>query len=493
MASTNVPQPSFTPTGFIAPSEAAILLGVEADMQSAFGGALVFSTQSGSIINPTPQGQWASSLSALVGNVYDDFVYITQQTDPSYAEGRNQDAIGRIYMMERIAASPTNLTCLCIGSGATVPVGGLIVDPSGTLYASLSSGTFGASGSLTITFQQLFTGGTALPSAVPTSVSIYQTIPGWDTVTVVTGTVGSVVESRTAFENRRKASVAQNSLGMLPSVLGAVLNVPGVTQAYVTENPSGTASIVGGVTLNANSLYVCVAAGTATPLSIATAIWQTKAPGCNYTGNTTVQVQDTSVGYSSPFPTYNVTYEIPNPLPLLVSVTMNPNPQTPANAATQIQNAIIGAVAGTDGGPPVTIGSTTYATRFVPAIASLGTWADGQIQLIQLGSNNNPDAAVVTGSCSGTALSITGLTSGTVAIGQTLSISNGTALTISPGTTITGFTTGTLGGTGQYAISQSQNFSTTTFGLATADQNFLQVNINQLPTISAANIAVSFP
>jgi hypothetical protein len=493
MATTNVPQPTFGPTGFIPPTEQAILTGVEADMQTAFGGSLVFSTQSGSIINPTPQGQWASSLSAVVGNVNDDFVFISTQFDPSYAEGRNQDALGRIYFLERNAASPTTLTCSCIGSGATIPIGGLIVDPSGNLYASLSSGTFGSSGSLTITFQQLFTGGTALPSAVPTSVSIYQAVPGWDTVTVAAGTVGSVVESRYAFENRRKSSVAMNSIGSLPSILGSVLTVPGVQQAYVTENASGTATIIGGVSLSANSVYVAVVAGTASSAAIAKAIWQTKAPGCAYNGNTTVQVQDTSAGYNAPYPTYNVTYQTPNPLPLLFSVTMNPNPLTPANATTQIQNAVISAIAGNDGGPPVTIGSTTYATRFTPAIASLGTWANGQIQLLQVGSNNNPDAAVVTGSCGGTALTIASVVSGTVAVGQTLSVSSGTALVITPGTTITGFTSGTLGSTGVYGISQSQSFSTQQFGLATADQNFLQVNINQYPTISAANIAVSFP
>lgn len=461
-------------------------------MNTAFGGALVFSTQSGSIINPTPQGQWASSLSALVGNVNDNFVFITQQSDPSYAEGRNQDAIGRIYMMERNPATPTTLSCFCIGSGATVPIGALIVDPNGNLYSSLSSGTFGSGGSLTISFQQLFTGGTAIPSAVPNSVSIYQAVPGWDTVSVLSGTVGTVVESRYAFENRRKLSVAQNSLGSLPSVLGAVLNVPGVTQAYVTENVSSGSATVGGVVLAPNSLYVAVVQGTASNLNVATAIWQHKAPGCGYNGSTTVQVQDTSSGYSAPYPTYNVSYQIPNPLPLLFSVQMAENPQTPANGASLVQNAIISAIAGNDGGPPVTIGSTVYATRFTPAIASLGTWANGQIKLLQMGSNNNPDAATVTASCSGTVLSISAVTSGTVAVGQTLSISTGTALTIIPGITVTGITSGTLGSTGTYGISLAQTFSSTTVGLATADQNFLQVNINQVPTISAANIVVTF-
>jgi voltage-gated potassium channel len=57
---------------------------------------------------------------------------------------------------------------------------------------------------------------------------------------------------------------------------------------------------------------------------------------------------------------------------------------------------------------------------------------------------------VFTGSISGTTLTVTSVTSGTVAVGQTLS-----AMTIGPGTIITNLGTGT-GGVGTYAVSQQQ-------------------------------------
>jgi hypothetical protein len=57
---------------------------------------------------------------------------------------------------------------------------------------------------------------------------------------------------------------------------------------------------------------------------------------------------------------------------------------------------------------------------------------------------------VFTGSISGTTLTVTSVTSGTVAVGQTLS-----ALTIGPGTIITNLGTGT-GGVGTYAVNQQQ-------------------------------------
>ena len=87
---TNVPGITFGPNGPVAPSEQDVLTGMQADIDQAFGGGL----------NPaleTPQGQLASSFTAITGNANDTFVSMTNQFDPAYAAGRFQDAIGRIY------------------------------------------------------------------------------------------------------------------------------------------------------------------------------------------------------------------------------------------------------------------------------------------------------------------------------------------------------------------------------------------------------------
>ena len=62
---TNVPRITWTPTGPVAPSEAAIVLGVQQDINAAFGGTLNFGTSGGSPVNPTPQGQLATSATAV--------------------------------------------------------------------------------------------------------------------------------------------------------------------------------------------------------------------------------------------------------------------------------------------------------------------------------------------------------------------------------------------------------------------------------------------
>ncbi len=474
-ATTNVPSPSWTDEGFIIPSAQTVLDGVIEDINTAFGGNL----------NPalnTPQGQLASSEAAVIDEVNQTFLYYTQQVDPAYASGRMQDAIARIYFIERNPSQPTVVQALCTGlEGVVIPVGALAVASDGNQYVCTEAGTIPVSGSITLTFACLVPG--PIPCPADTLNQIYQSIPGWDSINNVSdGILGNNVESRQAFEARRAASVALNSIGSLPSVLGAVLSVPNVIDAFVTENDSNSPQTIGGVSLYPNSLYVAVVGGAAQ--AIGQAIWSKKAPGCTYNGNTTVNVQDTSAGYVPPYPTYAVSFEVPPPLPILFAVNIVNSTQVPANAATLIQNAIISAFAGGDGGPRAKIGGTLLASRFYAPVAALGSWA--QIVSIEIGSVNNASASF-TGAISGNTLTVSAVSSGTLAIGQTISDVTGNLIV---GTTITALGTGT-GNTGTYTVSVSQTVTTELMQSAVANLFEIAVRINQVPTVSANNIVVT--
>lgn len=468
---TNVPAPTFGATGFTAPLESQVLAGVTADLNAAFGGNL----------NPdptTPQGQLAASLTAIIGNCNDTFLFYTQQVDPAFATGRMQDAIARIYFLTRIAAQSTALQVACIGGvGVVIPAGALVVDPANNAYACTSGGTIPASGTITLPFAAQVPG----PIAVPSTLSIFQAIPGWDAATVVSGTIGNATESRGAFEQRRQQSVAQNAKGSPSAVLGAVLSVPGVTDAFVTENPTSSPVTLGGFTLVANSLYVAVTGGV--DAAVAKAIWTKKAPGCNYNGNTTVTVLDDQSGYTTP-PAYQVSFERPPPLPILFAINIPAGSGVPTNAVALVQAAIVSAFAGGDGGPRARIGSTILALRYVAPVAALGSWA--QIRSLQVGSSNAASATFV-GSLAGNTLTVTSVTSGALALGQTISDAAGSIL---PGTIITAFGTGT-GGTGTYTVATSQTVANETMFGSTANQNSVTAGIAQQPTISPANVLVT--
>ena len=204
-AGTNVPAPTFTANGFVSPSGPAILAGVEADINAAFGNTLNFNLN-------TPQGQLASSEAAIIANVYALFCLYAQLVDPAYSFGRMQDAIARIYFLERDPAEPTALQVICTGLPGVVITAGAspatISDVSGNLYSCIQEATIGVDGTVTTSFACTIPGPVAVPGA--NEISIYQAIPGWDTVAVASGVEGVAVESRQAFEIRRQDTVAGN-------------------------------------------------------------------------------------------------------------------------------------------------------------------------------------------------------------------------------------------------------------------------------------------
>ncbi|KVR27841.1 hypothetical protein WK15_11815 [Burkholderia ubonensis] len=388
---SSVPPINWASTGPIVPAESAILAGVLADTNAAFGGNLNITNEDGTPNVTTPQGQLASSLTAVIGAKNDDMLEVSNGVDPDLADGRWQDAIGRIYFIERNPAEPTALQVACVGAVNTViPVGALIKDSSNNVYLCTQAGAIPASGTITLGFACKTTGPVPVPAAG--QVSIYQAIPGWDTVTVVSGVQGSDVESRADFENRRRQSVALNASGSVPAVRAKVLNVAGVLDACVLDNPLGTSVVNGTYTLAPNSLYVGVYGGAAQ--DIGNAIWTKKSPGCNYNGNTTVTVQDTSVG-SQPYPSYTVKYQTLTPVPILYAVQLVNNPNLPANIVQLVQNAIIAAFTGADGGSRARSNSTIFAGRYYPGVMAI----DPSIELlsIQLGWTTANQNSVVMG------------------------------------------------------------------------------------------------
>ena len=121
-------------------------------MNAAFGGGL----------NPaleTPQGQLASSQTAVIADKNSEIALIVNQVDPLYASDRFQDAIGRIYFLDRKPATATAVTATLGGlSGTVVPAGTFAQDTSGNTYVLLGDVTIGAGGTVSSSWQNIATG-----------------------------------------------------------------------------------------------------------------------------------------------------------------------------------------------------------------------------------------------------------------------------------------------------------------------------------------------
>ena len=536
---SNVPVIQFTPTGLVVPTEAQVLAGAQADINAAFGGNL----------NPaleTPQGQIATTEAAAIADKNSQIAYILNQVNPAFSSGRWQDALGSIFgMTPRIPASATLVTCTVTGLNQTIiPANALAIDTAGNIYSLTAPVTIPISGSASAVFQNNATGPIPCPAGTLNRIYNLSQVPGWESLTNPTaGVPGVNQETRFAFEARRKLTIAANSSGMVSSVAGAVANVPGVSFVYADENPNAwtgatgwnalvTASIstttltigsivqggsiavgqyvsgqgipagvtitagsglswtisqsltvsseqmqIGGIQLVPNSLYLCVA-GSASSASIANAIITKKAPGCGYNGNTTYNGYDTTL---TPPRAYSVTWETAAQVEIYYLVTIANNINIPANYLTLIQAAVQSSLTGTDGGPTSGIGSTILPSRYYNAIAALGGWA--MIRSVSVDSSVQTPTAAITGSISGTTLTVTAVT-GTVALNQLL-----VASSVIPGTTITGFGTGT-GGTGTYIVSNSQTVASGAISGISIDETSVQLNPTQYPVTATSNVVV---
>jgi len=360
---SNVPQLQFTPDGVVVPDQAAILAGVSKDFSDAFGGN----------INPdkrTPQGQLASSETAIIADKDAQIVAVINQMDPDRNDGVYQDVIGRIYYMERNPGVPTNVACQCVGAFQTpIPAGSLAQDSSGNRYVCTDGGVIPISGSITLNFANLVDGPIACPANTLTTIS--KAIPGWDSINnAANGIPGRLVENRAEFEFRRKNSVAANAHGSKEAIYAAVFGVANVSDVFVTENRGNTPLLYGptNYSLLPHSVYVAVVGGVGQ--DIGNAIAAKKDLGCDMNGNTTVQVPDLS--YKPPEPEYDITFNRPAALAIKFIVNLALNDGLPADIVDQTKAAIIASFNGADGSQRVRIGGVILASKFYQGVSAIG-------------------------------------------------------------------------------------------------------------------------
>jgi hypothetical protein len=362
---SNVPAIQITPTGVVAPDAVTIRTGVLADENIAFGGELDIVTPS------TPQAYLADQLTDNINGANAGIAYFVAQVDPATSEGRMQDAIGRIYFMDRNGATASVVQALCTGApGVTLPAGSLAQDDNNNLWQSTGDAVFSGGGTVTVQFACQILGPILLGIGELTKIAQLQ--PGWDAVTNLgAATVGSSTETQAAFEVRRQASVAINSKGTPAAIRAAVFAVSGVLDVFVYDNFSNAVLPYGSTSypIAPHSVYVAAIGGD--DQDVADAIWSRKDLGCDMNGNTTKVVFDTD-GYSYPYPQYNIKFERPPSLPILFAVQLVNNASLPANIVALTKAAIIATFNGVDGAQRARIGGQIFASNYYAGVAALG-------------------------------------------------------------------------------------------------------------------------
>ncbi|MGC0863480.1 baseplate J/gp47 family protein [Pantoea agglomerans] len=366
IVTTSVPAATFSDIGLSVPDEKDILDGRLSDLDSALGGGMSKSLT-------TPQGQIAMSETAIIADKNDQLLSIVNGINPDYAAGRFQDAIGRIYFIDRIAAQGTTVTATATGLvGTIIPSGSTAQDEAGYIYTSLAEATIPASGAVDIVFQNQTSGAIACPAG--SLNTIYRAVTGWSGITnAAAGVPGNDVETRANFEYRRKQSVALNAKGTPESIYAAVLDVAGVVDAYVWSNHSGSTVNIGSTNypVPAHSVYIAVYGGSAQ--DIAQAIYLKNQAGCGMVGNTSAVVTDTSRG-TNINPKYTMTWNTPAQTRTRFMIQLENSQSLPSDIVDQVRAAIISAFNGnSDLVPKARIASKVFAGGYYSVLNNIDT------------------------------------------------------------------------------------------------------------------------
>lgn len=345
---TSVPPIQFTPQGLILPTEQEILNSVLDDIDRAFGGGLNRNLE-------TPQGQLATSLAAIIAEKNNTIAWLVNNLDPDYSDGVMQDAIGKIYFVKRKGQINSTAECELNGlPGVIIPKGFIVKDENGHDWALDEQVSILEDGKV----MGKFTANGTYAAKAHSINQLSQAIIGLDRVTNPQEAIAGVErESRNDFARRYENSVAINSQGMPATVYSNVAKLKGVVSCYVVDNPKGETVRIGAnnTALLPHSVYVAAVGGD--DEEIAETIHRYAGNGCDFNGNTVVQITDDR--YLEPKPAYQVKFQRPAQTPIYFKVTVK------RGAILEAEQLIKQSILKQFESNRLKIGATIYAMGFV--------------------------------------------------------------------------------------------------------------------------------
>lgn len=272
---------TITPAGVVIPDTSVIREAIINDLEET-----VFQ-QKIDVSQETVLGRLIEWMTVCFAQICGLTAWTTNQFNIKLATGVFLDAWADNFKMSRKLASNSRVLCQVTGTHNTeIPAGSLVANSNGDLFASESTITIDASGNGSGFFSAVESG--PVPCAAETITSIRTAIAGWNTVTNENaGIVGTDTETDYALRNRivSNAFVGEGYVG---TVTNALMNLDGVTNVLVRSNPYSSSQTIGGISVAAHGIYVCVEGGDDN--EIAQVIYRTKPIGAAYTDNGTHKV-----------------------------------------------------------------------------------------------------------------------------------------------------------------------------------------------------------
>lgn len=270
----------------------------------------------------SPDGQMIGLFAQMNVDLRELLVQVNNSFDPDQAQGilldqrvaiNNITRIGGTYTIQPIDITvSTTVTLQGLDSNFSNPngTGYTVQDDSGNQFILGATVTITA-GLNTLDFRAQQIGAVSVP--VDTITNPVTIVPGVTSINNSSSaiTVGVNEETDAQLRIRRASSVANATTGYLNGLLGVVETLPGVTEAVLYENDTGSTDANG---IPAHSIWLIVAGGSSA--DIANAIYNRKSFGCGMKGSISVPIVTASGAI------FNALYDVPTAENLYIKFTI---------------------------------------------------------------------------------------------------------------------------------------------------------------------------
>ena len=243
-------------TGVITVDAATIQTDVENEYKNVFGADLVVTPN-------TPQGLLITAEVLARIALAENNAQLANQINPNLAGGVFLDAImaltnpyGRLPPLQSIVYATLNGT-----PGTVIPAGSIVAETgsgNANQFYTLVDVTIPSGGAaLNVQFNSVVYG--AVPATANTLSDIVTAVLGWDTVSASTAAIlGRAEQSDLDARLYRLNTLSTQGASTAQAITSQILSTTNTSSVTLLENPTGSPLSVRGVTLAANSIYVCV-------------------------------------------------------------------------------------------------------------------------------------------------------------------------------------------------------------------------------------------
>ena len=243
--------------------------------------------------------------------------FTLNQFNPTFASGFGADFIASFTETKRRLATASRVYATLTGVTGTVVSAGIRAKDTNNNIWILQSDVI-------IPNDGLFICETlgAIPLEAGELDTIVDDVLGWETVLNSDGAeVGRNKESDIDLNNRRYAEINKHSLGAIDSIKAGLYGVKNVKSLKLLENKTKLQIVKDNVTLEPNSIYVCIDGGL--DEDIAKALRSNKDLGCAYNNGASSKPKDITITFVDSFGdvvNYDVKFDRPDIVTIKIKV-----------------------------------------------------------------------------------------------------------------------------------------------------------------------------